>query len=253
MDRLHLKEQVEIIRESFGYVNRFKGRTFVIKVDSSLISHPFFPLLVKDIVHLNQSGIHIVLVPGARTRIDEVLVTYGIKCRTVNGVRVSTSKAIAAGLRVGFLRVPPAARQRIAESLIASCLCVPPLMPELFMRWLDDGTIVKVIARRRADVASRQKLAESIFAGFTFRNQPSSYHLWLMLPEGQNSMKLAMEAQLRGVTIMPGLAFSADPKPAYEAARISLVVPPTEKILADGLNIIADLLRETSGYNFATV
>ncbi len=166
---------------------------------------------------------------------------------------VSTSKSIAAGLRVGFLHTPASARQRIAESLIASCLCVPPLMPELFVRWLDDGTIERVIARRRKDVASRQKLAEEILKGFTFRNQPSSYHIWLKLPEGQNSMKLVMEAQLRGVTIMPGLAFSADPKPPVEAVRISVVVPATEKMLADGLRIIADLLRETSGYNLATV
>lgn len=166
---------------------------------------------------------------------------------------ISTSKSIAAGLRVGFLHAPAAARQRTVESLIASCLCVPPLMPELFVRWLDDGTINRVIKRRQADVASRQKLAEDILKGFTFRNQPASYHIWLKLPEGYDSMKLALEAQLRGVTVMPGLAFSADPKPPIEAVRISVVVSPTEKTLADGLRIVADLLRETSGHNLATV
>ncbi len=166
---------------------------------------------------------------------------------------ISTSKSIAAGLRVGFIRAPASARQRIAESLIASCLCVPPLMPELFVRWLDDGTVDKVIERRRQDIASRQRLAEEILAEFTFRNQPSSYHVWLQLPEGQNSMKLAMEAQLRGVTVMPCLAFSTDPKPPAEAIRISVVVPPSEKTLADGLRIIADLLRESAGYNLATI
>jgi hypothetical protein len=40
MDRLKLKEQVEIIRQAFGYINRFKGETFVIKLESSLIAHP---------------------------------------------------------------------------------------------------------------------------------------------------------------------------------------------------------------------
>ena len=74
MDKQKLKEQVETIRQAFGYINRFKNETFVIKIESSLISHPFFPILIKDIALLHHIGIRIVLVPGAKVRIDEVLV-----------------------------------------------------------------------------------------------------------------------------------------------------------------------------------
>jgi amino-acid N-acetyltransferase len=94
MDKLKLKEQVEIIREGFGYVQRFKDRTFVIYLDSVLIGNPIFPLLIKDLVLLYQMGIRIILVPGARTRIDEVLAAYKIKCSSVNGIRVTTPEAI---------------------------------------------------------------------------------------------------------------------------------------------------------------
>ncbi len=66
-----MKEQVDLIREAFGYIHRFQGKTFVIKIDYSIIRHPFFPILVKDLVHLNKMGIRIVLIPGARERIDE--------------------------------------------------------------------------------------------------------------------------------------------------------------------------------------
>jgi len=94
MDTIKLKEQVEVIRETFGYINRFKDKTFVIKLDDSLSSHALYPLLIRDIVHLHQAGIRIVLVPGAKTRIDEILATYKIPCKTVGGVRVSTAQAI---------------------------------------------------------------------------------------------------------------------------------------------------------------
>lgn len=94
MDKSQLKEQVETIREAFGYITRFTNRTFVLKIDGALINHPFFPLLIKDIVQLHRTGIKIVLVPGARTRIDEVLSTYNVECKTVDGIRVSTPKAI---------------------------------------------------------------------------------------------------------------------------------------------------------------
>lgn len=94
MDKSKLKEQVEIIRQAFGYINQFKNETFVIKIDSFLISHPIFPILIKDLVLLHKMGIRIVIVPGARTRIDEVLEMYKIDCKTVNGIRISPPEAI---------------------------------------------------------------------------------------------------------------------------------------------------------------
>jgi len=94
MDRLKLKEQVEIIRQAFGYINQFKGETFVIKLESGLIAHHLFPLLIRDVVLLHRMGINVILVPGARDRINEVLNKYEIKCKTVNGVRVSPPEAV---------------------------------------------------------------------------------------------------------------------------------------------------------------
>ncbi len=94
MDKQVLKEQVEIIRQAFGYINQFKGETFVIRIDSALISSALFPLFIKDVVLLHRMGIDVVLVPGARERIDEVLSKYDIKCKSVNGVRVSPAEAI---------------------------------------------------------------------------------------------------------------------------------------------------------------
>jgi amino-acid N-acetyltransferase len=94
MDKSKLKEQVETIRQAFGYINQFKGETFVIKLESSLIAHPLFPLLIRDVVLLHRMGINVVLVPGAKDRINEILKKYNIKCRTVKGVRVSPPEAI---------------------------------------------------------------------------------------------------------------------------------------------------------------
>ena len=94
MDKSLIKEQVEVIRQAFGYINQFKGSLFVIKIESTLISHPLFPLLIKDVVLLHRMGISVILVPGARVRIDEVLEKYGIECKTVNGVRISPPESI---------------------------------------------------------------------------------------------------------------------------------------------------------------
>jgi len=94
MDKQKLKEQVETIRQAFSYINQFQNETFVIKIEGSLISHPFFPILIKDIALLHHLGIRIVLVPGAKNRIDEILDMYNIRCDIVNGIRVSSPESI---------------------------------------------------------------------------------------------------------------------------------------------------------------
>jgi amino-acid N-acetyltransferase len=94
MNRIKLKEQVESIRQAFGYIDRFKNKTFVIKLSSELTASPLIPILIKDLVLLQRMGIRIVLVPGARSRIDEVLDTYNIKCRRVGGIRISPPESI---------------------------------------------------------------------------------------------------------------------------------------------------------------
>lgn len=94
MEKSKLKEQVETIRQAFGYINQFKNETFVIKIESSLIPNPLFPILIKDLVLLHKMGIRIILVPGARTRIDEILATYNIACESINGIRISTHESI---------------------------------------------------------------------------------------------------------------------------------------------------------------
>lgn len=94
MNKKELKGQVETIRQAFSYINRFKGKTFVIKIGDSLINHDLFPLLIKDLVFLHQMGIRIILVPGARIRINEVLTAFKLKYKTHNGIRISSPKAI---------------------------------------------------------------------------------------------------------------------------------------------------------------
>lgn len=87
-------EHVELIRQAFGYITRFKGKTFVLKIENPVIDDPAFRLMVRDIALLHQLGIRVVIVPGSKERIDEVLTRYGVRWDTQGGVRVSTAEMI---------------------------------------------------------------------------------------------------------------------------------------------------------------
>lgn len=166
---------------------------------------------------------------------------------------MSASKCIAAGLRVGFILAPAEARQRLVESLNASCLGTPPLMAEVFSFWYANGTVDRVIDQRRRDTATRQKVAEDVLRGYEFRNHPASYHVWLRLPEGWTGVQLAMEAQLHGTVVAPGEVFAVNGRPPFEAVRLSVVVPPSHEALRSGLQTIADLLGGSAERQLPTV
>lgn len=87
-------DHVEIIREAFRYTQTFREKTFVLQLDDTVADESVLPELVRDLVLLQRTGIRIVLVAGARRRIDEILERYGVDCEKRQGIRISTPEAI---------------------------------------------------------------------------------------------------------------------------------------------------------------
>jgi len=94
MDSADIREQVDLIREVFSYAERFRGSTFVMKIDDRIVDHPDFSQHARDIALLHKSGIRVLIVPGARGRIDEVLDRYGVERRFADGIRVSDPESM---------------------------------------------------------------------------------------------------------------------------------------------------------------
>ncbi|MDD4052257.1 MAG: PLP-dependent aminotransferase family protein [candidate division Zixibacteria bacterium] len=155
---------------------------------------------------------------------------------------ISSSKSVAAGLRVGYITAPAQARQKLADVLQGSVLALPPLMAEIFSLWLDDGTVEKTIAARKRELAWGQTTACEILRGYQVRSQPTGYHLWLTLPDPWTGLEFTMEAQMRGVAVAPAEIFAVDRKAAVNAVRISIGAVPSREHLKTGLTIIADIL-----------
>lgn len=81
---------VGAIRDALGYLARFRGRLFVIKIDDRVLDSPLAAVLVHDIVLLQRMGIHAVVVAGARAAIDRALERAALSSRYHRGVRVTT-------------------------------------------------------------------------------------------------------------------------------------------------------------------
>jgi len=89
-----IREQVDLIREVFAYTERFRGSIFVIRISNEIIDHPSFPQHAGDLALLHKAGIRIVIVPGARKKIDEVLDRYDVKNQFVGDIRISDPESM---------------------------------------------------------------------------------------------------------------------------------------------------------------
>ncbi|MEW5925630.1 MAG: PLP-dependent aminotransferase family protein, partial [Candidatus Zixiibacteriota bacterium] len=166
---------------------------------------------------------------------------------------ISSSKAIAAGLRVGFIVAPVRSRQKLSEAIQGISLGLPPLMAEIFTQWYENGIIEKTIARRKREIAVSQQIAQKILGGYDIKSHSSSYHVWLKLPENWTSLDFAVETQMRGVAVAPAEIFAVDPKSSLDAVRISVGSAPNHDILKTGLEIIADVLSGPKRAGVVTV
>jgi len=87
-------EKAENIREVIRYLQKFKNTTSVIYLDETIIESPLFSSHMRDIALLQEAGLKVVIIPGARTRIDDVLKSAKIEWNYIDNIRVTTQDAM---------------------------------------------------------------------------------------------------------------------------------------------------------------
>lgn len=87
-------KKAENVRDVIRYLLKFKNALLVIYLDDKTISSPLFSSHIRDIAMLHQAGLKVVLIPGARKRIDEVLQNAKIKWTYEDNIRVTSQDAM---------------------------------------------------------------------------------------------------------------------------------------------------------------
>lgn len=94
MEENKIQNKAKRIRDVIRYIKRFKNATIVIHLDDRIIDSPLFSSHLHDISLLHESGIKVIIVPGARIRIDELLSKNNISWTTKNGCRLTPQEAM---------------------------------------------------------------------------------------------------------------------------------------------------------------
>ena len=101
------------------------------------------------------------------------------------------SKNVATGLRVGFVSAPPSRVSAIERAIRATTWNTPAMTTAIACRWLEDGTVERLEGEKRKDARSRQALAREALVGLLSVSHPSSYFIWLPLPEHARADRIA--------------------------------------------------------------
>jgi len=118
------------------------------------------------------------------------------------------SKSVATGLRVGFVVAPQAWVPKIERAIRATTWCTPGVTTAIACGWLDDGTVGRLESEKRRDAAMRQAVVDDTLAGLRCVRHPSSYFVWLPLPEETRADRVAAALMRDGVSVSTAEPFA---------------------------------------------
>jgi acetylglutamate kinase len=89
------KNAARVLTEALPYIQRFTGRTIVVKFGGNAMVDPaLHESFARDIVLMKLVGMNPVVVHGGGPQIGELLKKLGIESKFVNGMRVTDSQTM---------------------------------------------------------------------------------------------------------------------------------------------------------------
>jgi DNA-binding transcriptional MocR family regulator len=153
----------------------------------------------------------------------------------------SLSKRLSPGLTLGFIVAPAALLDRLVDAARSGAWAAQGFAVVAGVRWIMDGTVMRLQQAKRADASARQALARKVLKGFSVRSDPRAYHLWLELPEAWRAEAFAAAARRHGIAVVVGEAFAISPGHVPNAVRLALA-SPSHGVLAEALKTLRRLL-----------
>jgi DNA-binding transcriptional MocR family regulator len=118
------------------------------------------------------------------------------------------SKSVATGLRFGFIAAPTTLVPAIERTIRATTWNTPAVMTAIACQWIDDGTVTRLEADKRTDAGTRQSIARDVLADLPLVGHPSSYFLWLPLPENVRADQIASALMAERISVSTAEPFA---------------------------------------------
>ena len=152
------------------------------------------------------------------------------------------SKAVAPGLRLGFVFGPRALMGQVAAALRIDCWSVSPLTALIGSQLMESGMATRIIETQKTELRRRNALVVELLGRFDVQTHPTSTHAWLHLPAPWRAAAFARSCRQRGVGVLPADAFAVGRDPVPHAVRLNLGAARSLNDLRRAFEVIADLI-----------
>ncbi len=160
----------------------------------------------------------------------------------------SLSKAVASGLRVGFLHAPSPLVGRLAAAVRATCWMATPLPLELVAGWIDTGVAERLRQQQMAEIARRKELVTEVLQGLEWRSPEGCPHFWIRVPEPWRASEIEADLKHQGYLVATAEAFAVGQAAVPQFVRASVCnTSADDRRLQDGFAALAAALKQESG------
>ena len=118
------------------------------------------------------------------------------------------SKSVATGLRFGFIAAPASRVSALERAIRATSWNTAGVMTAIATGWLDDGTVSRLEAQKRADAKARQLLADELLGEVNCVRHPCSYFTWLPLAEDARADQVAAALMRENISVSTAEPFA---------------------------------------------
>ncbi|MBR5769685.1 MAG: PLP-dependent aminotransferase family protein [Clostridia bacterium] len=160
----------------------------------------------------------------------------------------SFSKVLSAGMRVGFVAAAPELIAKITVGKQCADVHTNMLAQMIVDSFVNAGNIEAHIARIRRIYKRKYALmaegaAKHFPASAKLTRPQGGLFVWCSLPAGADALEVTARAKAKGVSVVPGLAFSVKEGENVPFIRLNYSTPSDEQI-ERGMAILGGVLRE---------
>jgi DNA-binding transcriptional MocR family regulator len=158
----------------------------------------------------------------------------------------SLSKAVSAGLRIGFLHAPQPLIGRLHAAVRGTSWMANPLAMEVASRWIENGTAEQLLSKQIAEITRRKALVSGALEGLVYTSHAHSPHFWIEVPEPWRASQIAAELKEKNYLVATAEAFAVGHAAVPQCIRASVCNSAgDDRLLLSGFEALAAALKET--------